>query len=442
MRTRLVSLDRQVSLSSESDDFSAALAGDLEASPGSGLIARGAGVSYTGASFSSDGRSLRTRGLGRVLVIDAEAGLVTVEAGVTFGELFVALAPHHLLLPVQPGHPQITIGGAIASNVHGKNPWMDGTFVDQVESLVLWHPDRGLVEASREGDPEAVEAFELTCGGLGLTGVIVRATLRVRRVPRLVARLRQLPVSSLAETLEVLAAHRSNADFLYAWNNLTRFDEALGRGYVQVAKLCEDGPEAAVPRVLAGRLDPSSSRLRVRLFGRRSARLVADLHERLGLGLAAGRKPLHRMLFPGRGFDSYFDAYGAEGFLGHMVLLPEARAAVYVAGLEDLMRRRRYPVIVCAAKAFGGEASLLRFDGRGFSFHFHVCATTRGRALAADLEALAEDHGGKRALYFDSRLDAATLRRTWPGAGEFRERLHRFDPARRFHSELSIRLGL
>src|SRR5258708_4875251 len=136
--------------------------------------ARGGGYSYAAASF--DGGSLvedMTR-LNRVLSIDPASRVVEVEAGMTLGDLFALTAPLGLWLPVQPGYPDITIGGCIAANVHGKNPHREGTFESSVVSLNLYHPQRGTVRIDRENE---TELFELTCGGYGLARIILAATL-------------------------------------------------------------------------------------------------------------------------------------------------------------------------------------------------------------------------------------------------------------------------
>src|SRR5258708_24098589 len=117
----------------------------------------------------------------------------------TLGNLLAITAGHGLWLPVQPGYPDITIGGCIAANVHGKNPHREGTFEHSVESLNLYHPARGTVRIGRESE---AELFELTCGGYGLTGIILSATLRLEPLPGPVASVCRIPIRALAEGLE------------------------------------------------------------------------------------------------------------------------------------------------------------------------------------------------------------------------------------------------
>ncbi|MGB0671333.1 MAG: FAD-binding oxidoreductase, partial [Rhodospirillales bacterium] len=139
------------------------------------IAPRGAGLSLSAMGFGNAGRTVGMDRFDRFKAYDAETGHITVESGATLGNVSEFLLSKGRLLPAQPGHPGISVGGSIANNVHGKNPCREGTFVDWVESLRLFHPDYGILHLSRQEKPEI---FDLTCGGFGLTGIIIDATLR------------------------------------------------------------------------------------------------------------------------------------------------------------------------------------------------------------------------------------------------------------------------
>src|SRR5262245_20690080 len=124
-------------------------------------IARGGGYSYAAASFGAGSLVMDMTGFDRVLDFDEESYRIEAQAGVTLEGVLGVTGPRNLLLAVQPGYPRITIGGCIAANVHGKNPFSEGTFAHHVERLTLFHPRHGTLELSRDSLPDL---FHLTCG--------------------------------------------------------------------------------------------------------------------------------------------------------------------------------------------------------------------------------------------------------------------------------------
>jgi len=148
METRFTSLDLQTSAVGDYQEPVALDSVSALANNGP-LIARGAGVSYVAASFGAHTRSIGMRRLNRIVSFEPDRKRITVEAGMSLGALYDFLSPHRLYVPVQPGHPQISVGGCVASNVHGKNPQRDGVFADVVESLQLFHPAHGVMTLSR-----------------------------------------------------------------------------------------------------------------------------------------------------------------------------------------------------------------------------------------------------------------------------------------------------
>lgn len=434
------SLDLQTSCSAEYEE--PASEGRIAELFGNGpVIARGAGVSYVGASFGANTRTIGMSGLNRVTSFDAENRRVTVEAGISLGALYEFLVPHQLYLPVQPGHPQITVGGCVACNVHGKNPQRDGVFADMVEGLELFHPDHGLMALSRTENPEL---FELTCGGFGLTGVIIRVTLRLTALPAPVVEVRKVPVRNLEDAFEQVDELKSSYDFLYTWNDIAGFGKTFGRGYVCCGKLSR-GATRGAEKVPAYRPLPARSgrhRTPKYLF-RPIVPWITRAHFRWTMQHPTTEGRLCDMLYPGMyGGYYYFEAYGANGFFGYMPLIPKDRWRQYVGKLEKVLRTHQVPMVALVIKAFSGEQRLLHFNGTGFSVHCHVPNTPRGQRLIVALEELSDEFGAVRTVYFDSRLTAARARAMYPEYEVFKQRLHRFDPKRVFVSALSRRLDL
>jgi decaprenylphospho-beta-D-ribofuranose 2-oxidase len=384
--------------------------------------------------------------LNRVLRFAPETQHVTVEAGVSLGALYDFLLPKRLYLPIQPGHPQISVGACVACNVHGKNPQRDGTFADVVERLQLFHPAHGIMNLSRE---ENAEVFELTCGGLGLTGVILSVTLRLRDLPAPIVEARKVPVRSLGDTLEQVDLLKSQYDFLYTWNDLSVFDERLGRGYIFCGRFGPAGMGADEPLPEYRTLDPVADAQRScpRFFRPSTIPWITRIHFRWQMLQPTEEISLLDVMYPGIRESyflnrHYFRLYGPSGLLAHMVLVPIDGWRAYVKRLERILRSHREPLLVTSIKAFAGSQRLLHFNGAGFSMHFHVPNSEGGRRLVADMEDLSREFQAVRTIYFDSRLTAAAAKHLFPEYDTFKQRLHRYDPDRTFVSSLSRRLDL
>ena len=138
---------------------------------------RGSGLSYCQAGAADGSPSISTKAFDRVLDLDHGASTITVEAGCTIGALVRHAVDHGFWFPVLPGHPEITVGGCAAFNTHGKTQHDIGNFSDHIVSLTLLHPDHGETTC---GPNERPDLFELTVGGMGLTGWIVDLTLRLQ----------------------------------------------------------------------------------------------------------------------------------------------------------------------------------------------------------------------------------------------------------------------
>jgi decaprenylphospho-beta-D-ribofuranose 2-oxidase len=185
----------------------AAEAAALLAGPGGGVIPRGLGRSYNNAAQSAGGLVISTGRLNKIISLDPAAGVVVAEAGVSLEQLMVAGLPHGWFVPVSPGTRQVTVGGAIAADVHGKNHHVAGSFASHVTSFDILFPGAEQAEphtVTPEADPEL---FWATAGGMGLTGFITRATIQLKRVATSLVAVDTVKTRDIDETMAVLAQH-------------------------------------------------------------------------------------------------------------------------------------------------------------------------------------------------------------------------------------------
>ena len=225
------------------DDAAAALAQTPRAH---GLIAHAGGRSYGDCALNGQGAALLTGRLDRILAFDPDTGILQAEPGVTFAQLMDALLPQGFLVPVTPGTSFATLGGAVANDVHGKNHEAAGSFCRHVAELDLLAPDGALHTIGPERD---AELFWATAGGLGLTGVITRVALRMRRVPSNALAVRRQRLPDLDAFLGAIDAARG-ATYAVGWIDGVARGRGLGRGILETAEPAQDAlPERASRRL-------------------------------------------------------------------------------------------------------------------------------------------------------------------------------------------------
>lgn len=406
-------------------------------------ISRGAGLSYAAASFLDGGLAVSHSSFDRVTGFDSASKIVEVESGISLFVLHQFLSSRGLYLPVQPGHGRITVGGCIGADVHGKNHIRDGTFMSQVESLTLFHPTHGMLELSRERDPEL---FCLTCGGYGLTGHIIRARLRTSPIPSSAVELRAVAFSDALHGLQQMELVASEADFAYTWHDMASAGKKFGSGYIFQACFVPNGNPSST---LLTKTEPPQltaagrAAWPVALLNSISVRGLNILYARQQKSALAGKiLSLQDVLFPIHAAQLYFKLFGVRGFHEYQVILPIGAIPEYLDAIRTLIRQQRVAITLASAKAFNGPRQLLRFSGKGICISLNLPRTKGSHEFMSFLDQRVIALGGVPNIIKDSRLSRAVVDACYPGADEFRAALHAFDPKRMFRSELSERLGL
>jgi len=217
----------------------AELLGVVSSAHGS-VALRGAGCSYGDASLNGAGHVIDISSMDRFLHFDAERGLVTVEPGVTIRQLWRRVIASGWWPPVVPGTMAVTIGGAAAMNIHGKNNFAVGSFGEHVESFVLLTASGDVLRCSRQ---EHAEIFHAAIGGFGMLGCFQELTLRLKRVHAGRLRVWAVATRDLAHNLELLEDLRGEADYLVGWLDLHGTGRGLGRGLMHRADQLAPGED-------------------------------------------------------------------------------------------------------------------------------------------------------------------------------------------------------
>ena len=416
------------------------------ADPSRGLIARGLGRSYNNASQCGGGTVISTSRLNRILELDPATGLVTCEAGVSLEQLIVAGLPAGWFVPVSPGTRQVTVGGAIAADVHGKNHHVAGSFAMHVREFDLLLPGGELRTVTRQGDPAL---FWATAGGMGLTGLIVRATVQLKRVATSRVRVETVRTADADETMAVLAEHDRAHGYTVAWTDSLARGASLGRSVVTSGDFAElsDLPPA-------DRQDPFAFRPGARvsvpdgfppgLINRYSVALANKAWYRKAPRHRTGElQTIGTFFHPLDGIRNWNRVYGPGGFRQYQYVLPFGQEAAVRRSFE-LVSNVRAPSFVTVLKRFGeGDPGLLSFPMAGWTLALDFPARTPGLAgLLSSLDRLVVEAGGRVYLAKDSRVPAGVLEQMYPRLAEFRKLRAELDPDGILASDLSRRLGL
>jgi len=404
-------------------------------------IARGGGYSYAAASFGGGSIVQDLRRFNRILRFDPEARTIEVEAGTTLAEVLEVTSRADLCLPVQPGYPAITIGGCIAANVHGKNPAREGTFVDCVADLTMFHPAYGLI---RIGAGDSSGILELTCGGYGLTGVILAATLSLRPLTGHRVAVRRIRVSDLGESARLVEELSAENTFAYSWHDAVPRPRTFGRGFVfQGSMVGGSSPTGRVVPSYRPLTPEGRARLPFSFFGSLTSRALISAYWMAERSRPAmGETSVFDAMFPFARRSAYFRLFGRPGLAECQILVPSDDVSGFLRDVQHLLFSLRPPSLMMSLKAFRGRGRLLRFDGNGICVTLDLQRSPSTLDFLRRLDQLTVAAGGIPSIIKDSRLPASVVRACYPEYEQFRSRLQAMDPARLFRSELSNRLGL
>ncbi len=402
---------------------------------GEGAIARGLGRSYGDAAQLAGGLVVDLTSL-RGFELDRERGVLRAEAGVGLGELLDVLVPAGWMLPVVPGTQHVTIGGAVASDIHGKNHGAHGTFGSHVQELGLLRSDGELVHLAR-GD----ELLAATIGGMGLTGVIVWVTVALRPVPSAWLAVDTDRVDSLDAALAALSA--PGGPHRVAWLDL--LGARWGRGVVTRAEhVAFEGPDGRAGRASVPARATVPARWPGALLRPEAVRAFNALRFRSAPRRAREHlEPIGRHMFPLDALEAWPRLYGRSGFYQYQLVVPYGAERVLTQVIE-LLHRERTPCYLAVLKDLGPENDApLSFPLAGWTLTLDIPrAAPRALAVMDRFDELVAEAGGRVYLSKDARLRPETLAAMYPRLEEWRAVRDAADPAGVWRSDLALRTGL
>ncbi len=410
-----------------------------------GVIARGLGRSYGDPAQNGGGVVLDMTSRSRILSVDVPGGRVLVEAGTSLDHLMQQLLPMGLMVPVSPGTRQVTVGGAVAADIHGKNHHVTGSFCDHVEYLDLLTADGVVRRVSRESDPQL---FWATAGGIGLTGVVLRVLLRMSHVDSAYYVVDTERTRDLDDLMARLEADDHRYTHSVAWIDCLAGGSALGRSVITRGRsaLVDELPgrlrraplsfrpntRLAVPDVFPpGMLNRLTVRAFNELWFRKAPREIRQDVQGLG-----------QFFHPLDAVRDWNRIYGPRGFLQYQFVVPFGEEAALRTIVRQLSEAGAASFLAVLKRFASGNAGLLSFPAPGWTLALDIPVAGGLGELLDDLDRVVLDAGGRLYLAKDSRATARTVHAMYPGAEEFRAVRDRVDPHRHFCSDQARRLHL
>jgi FAD/FMN-containing dehydrogenase len=389
------------------------------------MLAYGMGRSYGDSCLNEGGILLDTTGLDRFIQFDPFEGIIECEAGVSLARILEIVVPHGWFLPVVPGTRFVTVGGAIANDIHGKNHHRAGTFGMHVSSLELLRSDGSRSICSRDKN---LPLFQATIGGLGLTGLITRAELRLHKIANPFIAMERVKFSNLEEFLQLSEESDSDFEYTVAWVDCSASGSTIGRGLFTRGnhaapifgpiKWKKSKPRLSVPFNMPGFM---VNRLTIKSFNT----LYYHRQVRKVKRATVSYEPF---FFPLDSVSHWNRIYGKHGFFQYQCVLP-ARDVDPVRELISRVSRSGIGSFLAVLKVYGdGESpGLLSFPRSGMTLA--VDLRNRGNDSLKLLEELDEiTFQARGALYpaKDARMSGQCFRKSFPKHKEF---LKHVDPA-------------
>jgi decaprenylphospho-beta-D-ribofuranose 2-oxidase len=407
-----------------------------------GVLARGLGRSY-GDAAQSGGATVLDLSAMAALSLDPEAAVVTVGAGMSLDDLLRILVPAGYFVPVTPGTRMVTVGGAIAADVHGKNHHVEGTFGSHVSSMTLVD---GLGDV-RELSPQDTPAeFWATVGGMGLTGVMTEATFDLIPISSSLISVDTDRTTDLDDLMDRMIARDDEYRYSVAWIDsvhpsgrgvLTRGDHAPA-DWLPPKQRTDPLAYAAkalatVPPVFpSGLVNP----LTMRAFNEAWYRKAPKSKQGELQSIAAFFHPLDVAHEWNRG-------YGPRGFLQYQFAVPDAAGHLVGTTLSHLRGIGALSPVTVLKRFGAANPAPLSFPQPGWTLAIDVPAGVDGLAEVLDsLDELVLAEGGRLYLAKDSRMSPAMMAASYPRLGEWRRVRDALDPTGVFTSDLARRLSL
>ncbi len=398
------------------------------------FIPHGMGRSYGDSALNT--RVAFTKRFNRILDFDPINGLLYSESGLTLSEIIDIFLPRGWFPMIVPGTRFVTLGGAISGDVHGKNHHAAGCFSQCVEHMEVLVPDKGVVKCSTKENPEL---FSMVCGGMGLTGVILRTCIRLRQVTSGYISENIFPAANLEEILR-LFEERINDEYSVAWIDCLASGSRLGRSVLMTGTHAANGDLTAKPGMaLTVPFDAPGF-----LLNKHTVEIFNHFYYKSNSTPVRERMTsLYKFFFPLDAIDSWNRIYGSRGFLQYQFVIPKQAGKEGLSIVLNKIASSGMASFLAVLKLFGAKNSnTLSFPMEGYTLALDFKIQDRLFPLLTELDAVVTDFGGRIYLAKDARMDRATFQKCYPEWETFRQYREKTFAVNSLNSLQSKRLGI
>lgn len=405
----------------------------------SSLIARGLGRCYGDSSLNEN--ILSTLCLNHILSFDNTTGSLTCEAGVSLEEILDAFVPRGWFLPVTPGTKFVTLGGAIASDVHGKNHHVAGSFANYVESLLLLQADGTILRCSKN---ENKEIFEATCGGMGLTGIILEATLFLKKIETAYIRQEIEKAKNLDQIFEIFN-HSAQWTYSVAWIDCLAKGNSLGRS---VLIRGEHAGLHEIPAMKNPLKVPEKIKVSVPFnfpeftLSTYVVKIFNELWD-FKYSLAQSVVDYNSFFYPLDSILKWNRIYGKRGLTQYQCVFPKEPSYEGIKQILTAISNSGEGSPLGVLKLFGKQNGLLSFPLEGYTLAIDFPAKKSVFELFKKLDEIVLKHGGRLYLTKDSRMSEEMFKKGYePALSKFKKLKAKVDTQNKFQSFQSRRLEI
>ncbi len=398
------------------------------------LIPRGLGRSYGDSSLAP--QILSTLSLNHFMAFDETTGVLTCEAGVSLADILTTFVPKGWFLPVTPGTKFVTVGGAIASDVHGKNHHVDGSFSDHVHSFQIVIADGSNIECSRMLHPEL---FHATCGGMGLTGVVVSATIVLKRIQSAYIEETVIKAKNLEEVFHLFEEHQTST-YSVAWIDCLSSGESLGRSLLMLGEHAKEGDlTSGTKKKLTIPCNMPSLLLNQYSIYAFNALYYGKQREKISERLVH----YDSYFYPLDSLNHWNRLYGKNGFTQYQFVLPKSAGLEGMTAILKEISASKRGSFLSVLKAFGpGNENYLSFPMEGYTLALDFKIAPGLFELLDKLDNIVLHYGGRIYLTKDVRMSEVIFKQSYTKWSDFAKIRTQYGADKQFHSLQSSRLGI
>ncbi len=410
------------------------------------FLARGLGRSYGDASLpASGGVAINTEKFNRFIHWNSEQGILEAESGVTLTQILKTFVPRGFFLPVTPGTQYVTLGGAVASNVHGKNHHLSGSIENFITKLRVKTPI-GIFDCSRD---ENQDLFHSTLSGYGLTGFIDRIHLQLRPIESSYIRFLSLRAKNLDALFKLFEKEDEEWEYSVAWLDTLARGKSLGRGVLMLGQHANafELTQKEQDRHLEFQ-EPSVWSIPLYspefLLNKKFLRLFNYAYWRFSRTKPQSSIISYQQFFYPLDFIGNWNRlYGRRGFFQYQFMIPDPHGQEGIARCLEFLSRKGLGAFLSVLKRCGDDLSILPFCKKGFTLALDIPYRSREiLKVLNEADEMVASYGGRVYLSKDARLSGEMFRSMYPEYQNFRVHLDKYNPNRIAWSRMAERLGL